>query len=669
MALMSTETPAPAEWAPEAVAATQALARYVARMPGGQIRDGQRTLVAAVAQTMAVRGRCVAKAPVGTGKSMAAAIPAALAEGRTLIVTGTLQLQDQIVGKDLPAVAAFCRSEGLPELTYAAIKGKSNLACVARAQETLAHPRADAKSRQLAHWVVSSVNDGDRAKLSKAVTDEEWATVSLRSADECPGASACPYGDVCHAEMARQRAAESKIVVANMHLLGLHAATGTVLEGEAMGWFDHVIVDEAHLLKGVVASVNGGQITADRIRSLAGLAAAASLVKYERAAAVASDFERAMRDVGPSTVRLAGGAQDRLPVAIALEHVERFAATLLDAARGGNDLNRARVQRKGDMLLRDVRNALDPEAAADFVHWIGNGAYEFQPRRVDRMLATNAWDGKSVTAMTGTLPDSLAGDLGLDVRWDHDEERFERAEPLRIRVDSPFDYQTNSLLYVPEGIPAPNTPGTGWEDAAVAETISMLCAAGGGALILCTSMRMVRRFADALRADPRTRGLDIMSQEDGPKTALLRRFGDDHDSVLVATRGFWQGVDQPGDALRLVVIDRIPFPTPDDPMIGWQKDDLIARLIASGKAADEKAAGPMAFQMLEVPEAATMLAQAAGRLIRTSSDRGAVVVLDVRLLRASTRRALLRDVPMPVTTDRAAVEARLHAWFRPELAA
>jgi ATP-dependent DNA helicase DinG len=653
---------------------------------GGEVRDGQRKMIAAVATAISENRRAVISAPVGSGKSFGYLIPALVAGKRVLVVTSGIALQDQIASKDLPLLKDRL---GLP-VTWQVLKGRSNLACVAKAAEVQAMVRAgggvDPQVVDAAAWALAD-KSGDRNALVPAVSDDVWRQVSV-GAEECPGASACPSSSRCHAELAKTKATVAQVVVTNMHLFGLHAGQGNILESEESR-FDVVIIDEAHETQDVVAGVNGGEVNVVGVRALA--RAVDELWPKDPAVAdlesVAARMKVVFAEIGAvSTVRLPAGAASDERLAEMFTHLDEVVgmvtARATAARQGASDgvVGKAgRVGRRAELLGKALKAALDPESAAGQVHWVSSFGYEYAPVSVAGMLVKNVWPGKAVIVTSGTMPSTVVDDLGLDSRYvapegddidagsgpDDEGSTLDAGpagrvvrdqEPILLRVQSPFDFKSNSLLYVAKHLPAPNAKTGGWEDAAIDVTSELVDASRGGALVLCTSMRMVDRFADRLDRD----GWTVFAQGDGPKQQLVEAFAELHDSVLVATRSFWQGVDVPGSTCRLVIIDRIPMPRPDDPMVGARRDLVVERMMRGGVPRD--AAQRQAFTRVDVPLAATALAQGAGRLIRSATDRGVVAVLDSRLATASYRSGLLIDVPLPRSVDLAGTKERLRVW-------
>jgi len=654
------------------------LDKITAQMPGGEHRPEQQEMCRAVAEALVTGAHLVVQAGTGTGKSLAYLVPAALSGKKVVVATATKALQDQLAQKDLPMVEAGL---GLPTpLDFAVLKGRSNYVCrqrvaevgsggiqpelgdegaepadereAAGADEDAARDAAPPEGlvdevRTLVAWSQSSTT-GDRADLSFEPSSRAWAMVSV-GPRECPGAFNCPSGGRCFAEAARDRAASADVVVVNTHLYGAHLASGGVVLPE----HDVVVFDEAHQLEEVMTSSLGVELTPARFRSLA--TAARSLVEQrdtelldalvwagEQLGTLLGDRvgTRVLHEVGRPQ------AEDR-DLAELLTRADELARRVTDALRRGG------AQRT---LLSDDAGTADPDRAsrktrtlqaaahlAEDLHrlvartdaevaWVDGTRrsvrLRLSPIDVGPALAGMLWGAVTSVLTSATIPPRIVERVGL--------ERFPTEE---LNVGSPFDYRAHALLYVARHLPDRRAPGA--EEALHEELAQLLEAAGGRTLALFTSRRATEAAAAALAPElPYT----LLQQGDLPKGRLLEEFARDETSCLFATLGFWQGVDIPGRALSLVTIDRLPFPRPDDPLLQARRDR----------------AGGRAFQLVDLPRAATLLAQGAGRLIRNAEDRGVVAVLDPRLATASYRGVLLSTLPpMRRTVDRSEVESFL----------
>jgi ATP-dependent DNA helicase DinG len=609
----------------------RALERVTAALPDAEERPGQHQMAKAVAGGIVAGRHVIVQAGTGTGKSLAYLVPAILSGRRVVVSTATKALQDQLAGKDLPFLTEHL---GQP-FEFAVLKGRSNYLCRQRAREvsdgddqlTIDDLADDVGTLgkeivRLVEWGRTS-ETGDRADLPFEPRPKAWSAVSV-SAMECPGAIKCPSGDECFAEAARVRAEGAEVVVVNTHLYGAHLASG----GHVLPEHDVVVFDEAHELEDIAASSLGIEIGSGRMRALA--RGARRLISEQ---AVADDvegagdlFDAALERAGDR--RLPHGLTDEL--GMALELVSQRVANVTSALRKAEteDAAKARWLQAAGHLYGDI--AFLQAAGEDDVIWVDgpshNRVLKMAPVDVSEKLATALWSGVSSVLTSATIPPRLGIRLGLPP-----------AEVDELDVGSPFDFKTNALLYCARHLPDPRQPA--YEAAMHDELEALIKAAGGRTLALFTSWRAMRAAHEALEERlPFT----LLTQSDLPKPLLVAAFTDDETSCLFATMGFWQGVDVPGPSLSMVVIDKIPFPRPDEPLVQARRDK----------------AGAAAFRLVDLPRAATLLAQGAGRLIRTATDRGVVAVLDPRLSRANYAFELVRALPpMTRTRDRADVEA------------
>ncbi len=602
---------------------------------GGEVRAGQVAMAEAVARAVRDGRPLVVRAGTGTGKTWAYLVGSLLeSAGKVVVATATKALQDQLSGKDLPAVAA---AGVRPGLTWAVLKGRSNYLCRQAAAEAARDDDAPAlglgggsggsetgravgrEVARLLAWAEDSVS-GDRAELSFEPSPAAWSSVSVGS-DQCPGAKECPSGETCFAEAAYERAREADVVVVNLHLLGAHVASG----GHVLPDHDVVILDEAHEAPDVMAGALGVTLTPGRVTAVARLASATSLSRHR---------DRLDDVVEPLVgTRLATGAMGNAQVGEVLTDLAEALRAARAALRGlqpdpALKARRERATKALDSLAADVDTVL--HAGDEDVTWVeqaGSGsqrALRVAPIDVGAELARVAWSSTTAILTSATVPIGLGAQLGLG------------RDSVELDVGSPFDYRRLALLYVPR-LPDPRHPDH--EAAAHAELEFLIAAAGGRTLALFTSWRAMRAAHGALADRLPYR---ILAQDDLPKPALIDAFRSDETSCLFATMGFWQGVDVPGSACSLVVIDRLPFPRPDDPVIQARRER----------------AGPNAFNAVDLPHVATRLAQGAGRLIRSTTDRGVVAVLDRRLAESSYRPVILSALPpMRRTRDRADVTA------------
>jgi ATP-dependent DNA helicase DinG len=623
----------------------------VVEATGGDLRPGQVAMARAVADAFDRREHLLVEAGTGVGKSFGYLVPA-VAHGRPVVVaTATKGLQDQLGGKDLPTVAAALAEEA-PRLTWAVVKGRGSYLCRSRLSEALVEAgwtdqgalfdavELPGELGRVAAWSQETTT-GDRDELPFTV--EDWGAYSVGGM-ECPGRDHCPNGDDCFAYAALDRAADADVVVVNHHLYAAHLGT----DGTLLPRHEALVVDEAHRLEDTMAAALGVDLAPWRVFQLTrAMGSLPSLIgadagRMQRGlAALARDLERAIGQTPPGRF----GDLTELPVAGPLEGLAVAVGELAARLRGVKPDQpalsgaRARMLRLAGHLVGDVGVLAEPGEGV--VTWVEGGdrpSLRAAPVDVagllaERLLGEVTMVGTSATLSVGGRLEPMARRLGLDGD----------VHPVTLeRVGSPFDYANQARCYVAAGLPDPRTDA--WREAVGDETLRLVVAAGGRALVLCTSRRMVDLVAERLAGAGSHR---LLVQGELGAQAITAAFVADETSVLVATMGFWEGLDVPGRALELVVIDRVPFPRPDDPLWAARRDEVERR-------------GGSAFREVDLPRAAMLLAQGAGRLIRSTSDHGVVAILDPRLATAGYRRDLLAALPpMPVTTDRAEVEAFL----------
>jgi ATP-dependent DNA helicase DinG len=656
------------------------LGKVVSGLAKGEVRDGQRLMAEAIATAFAEGKHAAVTAGTGTGKSFAYLVPAGLSGKRVVVATATKALQDQLAKKDLPIVAGSLPRRKEP-FRWAVLKGRANYVCKQRIAEMEegsgqgsfddlaaagSTPRAGSLGEEvgrLVEWAMET-ETGDRADLDFEPRPRAWSAVSVTS-EECPGARRCPNGTSCFAEKARYSASKADVVVVNMHLLGAHLRSG----GAVLPEFEALVVDEAHEFEDVLAASLGVELSPGRLRALAIMARAALGAKAESKARRSARSGSAPDDAAEKVLAVAIGFEEallpfrekRLPRGLGpLEEVARLVVTRLLALEG--ELRPAAGESSGDPLAGDdrrvgpdrqdkamggtgdetaqralrallaverCRDELEGLLIADedevvFVVGGDRPVLRSAPLDVSNVVRAQLFEKVPVVLTSATLAPGTAERLGAprDDVTEHD-------------VGSPFRYKENALLYCATHLGDRRRPGA--EEAIHDEIEALVTAAGGRTLGLFTSYRAMEQAATALRAR-----IDwpIHMQGDLPKPALLQAFAGEEAACLFATMGFWQGVDVPGPTLSLVVIDRLPFPRPDDPLI----------------AARREAAGAQGFRVVDLPRAATMLAQGAGRLIRSASDRGVVAVLDSRLAGATYSGYLVKALPpMRRTRDRQVV--------------
>ena len=614
---------------------TAALAAVTGALPAAEERPGQQQMAQAVASSIDSGRHLVVQAGTGTGKTLGYLVPAIVAGKRVVVATATKALQDQLAAKDLPFLEAHL---GIP-FDWAVLKGRSNYVCMQRVREIQGADSGQLELEEFAATTKVEINrlvawsgttdTGDQAGLDWAPSDRAWQAVSVGS-DECPGATRCPMGSVCFAEAARTRASVADVVVVNMHLYGLHVGSGGMLLPE----HDVVVMDEAHQLEDIMSDTVGVQVAGGRFTTLT--AALKRIIEDPQLVGGVAEASLVVRD---ALVPFLGQRLPRpfpAPVQEMLVDVRgrvQRALTALGAIDSDVEDAKARKMR-GQQLATRLQDSIDLalDNREGFVAFVSGGPdyprLEIAPLEVGGVLNNGIWSQRTAILASATIPASLGARVGLPPGG-FDE----------IDVGSPFDYEHHAMLYCAVHMPDPRSPAYG--PAVHQELTALITAAGGRTLALFTSWKAMDAAAEAVRL---TVDVPILTQRDLPKTALVKAFSDDEHACLFATAGFFQGVDIPGRTLSLVVIDRIPFPRPDDPLLSARREVL----------------GAAAFSQIDLPRASMLLAQATGRLIRTANDRGVVAVMDPRLGKANYRWDIVKALPpMKRTRHRAEAEAFL----------
>lgn len=611
----------------------EAMLSHVVEHISGARREGQVRMTNAVARALATHRHLAVQAGTGTGKSMAYLVPAIEHAQRTdstvVVSTATIALQNQLVGRDLPRLVEAL--DGVVDRTpsFAIVKGRSNYVCLQRVGQAeaddAAQPSLDSGSpveltelgahMQRVRDFAQDSDTGDRDDLAPGVPDTVWKAVSV-TAKECIGASRCPFGADCFAEKARAEASDVDVVVTNHAMLAIDA----LAEANILPEHDVVIVDEAHELDARITAVATTELSAQALVLAANRAA-----KLDPAAKAADDL-KGLADELADMLQLE--QQGRL-----LELTEHVQDTLVgvrdtlmrlrDKIRGGaapdeseNDPERAAERQnlanhllelhEGIVRMFDTLEA-PPDKTRD-VLWLNNKTLKVAPLSVAGLLADRLFDCNTVVLTSATL--SVGGNFNaLAAAWGLPKGTWDGLD-----AGTPFDPRKAGILYTPRHIPEPGRDGLAPET--LDEIAGLIMAAGGRTLGLFAS----RRAAEQAAAEMRKRlPFDILCQGDDTIPALVKRFADSENTCLFGTLTLWQGVDVPGRSCSLVIIDKIPFPRPDDPLLQARKE-----------AAD--AAGRNGFMEVAATHASLLMAQGAGRLLRSVDDRGVVAVLDKRLV-------------------------------------
>ena len=625
---------------------------------GFEPRDGQRQMAEAVATVIDDGGVLLAEAGTGTGKTLAYLIPAILSRQRVLVSTGTKNLQEQIYFKDLPALQ---KALGVP-FTATLMKGRSNYLCLHRWEmyrdgvdgNTSAprHGSGQAGGRLidtgdrvllpvLNAWA-STTKTGDRAELRDLPEDLPlWNDVAA-SADTCLG-SECPRHGDCFVTQMRQRAAESDVVIVNHHLLCADASVRQSAYGEVIPSCATLVVDEAHQLEDIATQYFGVAFSNYRVDDFVRDAQALPSHTEELAQGLSRVSDRArifFSGIPPSAESrgryraedLAEHFEAWMMLAGALEGLEATLALMVGAGEPNEDV--ATIQRRAGELRSDLKflmRAGDP----DFVYYVetrGRGIFlRASPVDVSRIIRDSLFDRMRATVLTSAT-------LAVDGSFEYLKGRLGLKEAQQIRVASEFDFASQALLYLPRRLPSPKAPN--FAEAAARETIEILKRSRGRAFVLFTSyavLRTVQQFVEMSLPYP------ILVQGTAPRSVLIEQFRSTPNAVLLATSSFWQGVDVVGEALSCVIVDKLPFASPGDPVTAARIEAINAR-------------GGDAFAEYQVPLAILALQQGLGRLLRHRSDRGVLAVLDPRLKTMGYGRRFLDSLPpAPVTHELEAV--------------
>jgi ATP-dependent DNA helicase DinG len=653
---------------------------------GGAERPGQVSMAEAVQKAIRTGDHLAVQAGTGTGKSLAYLVPAlrhAVETGKTVVVsTATIALQRQLVDRDLPRLAKALKKSLGREPTFAILKGRRNYLCLHRLDtgapeepddgamlfDAFAVSALGRNVKRLFEWS-SETETGDRDELVPGVTDQAWRQVSV-AAKECLGKDKCPFGTDCFAERARAEAGRADLVVTNHALLAIDALQGYQVLPE----HDVVIIDEAHELVDRVTSVATSELTAGMV------AAAVKRCGRQISEDIVDRLEEASEGLRQIYDDLPQGRLDDLPQPLdAVLKVTRDAAHACMSALGPErsaDVNATTSRRQAVALLEEIHDtAVRLLDAFDFkdgqrrdVVWLSSDMIGGNPRpptlRVAPLgvagLLRERLFGECTTVLTsatltlGGSFDALARQWGLPVESGPSQKAEGTATDVAppadnetlhwagMDVGSPFMHDKSGILYVARHLPPPGRDGL--QPAFLDELEGLVNAAGGRTLGLFSSMRAAKQAAEALRDRVEH---PILCQGEDSTSLLVSKFAADEATCLFGTLSLWQGVDVPGSSLQLVVVDRIPFPRPDDPL-------------ASARQRAVEARGGNGFLTVAATHAALLLAQGAGRLLRSNDDRGVVAILDSRLATARYGGFLRASLPPFWTTyDPAVVRGAL----------
>ncbi len=619
--------------------------------PGYEYRRGQVELARRVWDALAEGRFLLAEAGTGTGKSLAYLIPAFSSDRRIVISTGTKTLQEQLVQKDIP----LCSKVLDRPLGAVNVKGRANYLCLFYfdrfKKEPLFRTRNEAKYLEVIQAWAERTKTGDRAELSGVPEDLPfWQDINARS-DRCLG-SHCPVFEECFVVQLRRKAEAAEVVVTNHHLLFADLMVRNRSGAMVLPEYTHLVMDEAHEVENAATSFFGVSVTRRMLQEWIHDASRAfpsdQQALHEALAALRGAVEAYFGQWGV-TSRKVPLSEVKTPAV--MEDLRGRLETCMEGAALSIE-SRLKVEGALGLLERleswreGFQFVLSPEEGNGYVHYVeagpSNVILSASPIEVGSLLGEHLFGAlqsvvfTSATLSVGNSFSYLRDRLGVP------------EQALELRIPSPFRYEEQGLFYVPNSFPAPNSPD--FEDAVVEEARRLVTESGGRAFILCTSYRNMRAVAPKLAA---LVPFPVLCQGDEPKGILLERFRKAGNAVLVATVSFWQGVDVQGEALSLVVLDKLPFASPSDPLTQARIKWLTAK-------------GREPFREYQLPEAAILLQQGAGRLIRSGSDRGVVACLDIRLATRSYGRLLLESLPPFRVTRDAAEVARFFREGRKE---
>lgn len=579
-------------------------------LPNTEERQGQNDMAMAVSNAVNTNRHLIVQAGTGTGKTLGYLVPLIASGKRIVVSTYTKALQDQLAAHDLPQLITILERELDRTVTWSVLKGRNNYLCRQRLDEMESPKQAKldlddtsaavkAEVRKLIEWA-DETETGDQGDLTWSPSEKAWRLVSVGS-DECPGAQRCPAADRCFSEQARASATLSDVVIVNTFIYGLHIA----MNGELLPEHDVVVFDEAHQLEDVISNTVSTSIGSGRINGV--ITALRAIIRED---SLTNALQLLAHDFNACLVPYVGKRVDLpFPPAIGAALVDvrlkiDQAVQALRAIDSKDDKAKQKILR-AQMLANRVIDAVDMcltagKSQVAFVSGtVERCSLEIAPLNVGPSMDAGVWSKRLAILASATIPLAMPSRIGLD------------PESVDIiDVGSPFDYENTAMLYCAKHLPEPNDPR---RDNSVHDEIERLINfAGGRTLALFTTYRAMHLAADEME---KRLPFNIFRQDQLPKMALINAFSDDEQSCLFATAGFFQGVDVPGRALSLVIIDKIPFPRPDDPLLSARRDVV----------------GKNWFNEIDIPLAATALAQASGRLIRSQNDSGVVAILDPRL--------------------------------------
>lgn len=634
--------------------AAGALARTV---PGYSVRAQQLEMAQAIAGTIAANSLLVAEAGTGTGKTFAYLVPALLAGGKVIISTGTKTLQDQLFNRDIPTVRTALKAP----VTVALLKGRANYVCHYHLERTVQEGRAILASREEVKYLklieryAAATKSGDKSGLSEVPENAAvWQQVTS-TRDNCLG-SECPHHKNCFVMEARKQALASDVVVVNHHLFFADVMLRDEGLAELLPACNTVIFDEAHQLPETASLFFGESVSTSQLLELARDTEAEALrgaKDFIVLPPVIAAMEKAARDFR-LTIE---GENTRLPLAATMKNAKFGSALdeLLKKLEVMIDMLESQAERSEGLencwqrareISTNIKRWRDQAEAEGFVRWVEVFSHALQLNATPLSIAEifnkqlsgspRAWVFTSATLSVKGDFSHYKNEMGLDT---------ESSPAQSACWDSPFDFANQSLLYVPVGMPEPNSRE--YTEEVIKAALPVLKASRGRAFFLCTSLRAMQLAHELLLEAFKREKLDypILLQGQGSRSHMLERFRKMGNAILIGSQSFWEGVDVRGEALSVVIIDKLPFAPPDDPVLAARIDKI-------------KKEGRNAFMEYQLPRAVINLKQGAGRLIRDETDRGVLMICDPRLITKSYGKKIWQSLPpMKRTRELAEVEA------------
>ncbi len=605
-------------------------------------RRSQTEMAKAIASAIDSQTTLIAEAGTGTGKTFAYLVPALMWGGKTIVSTGTKNLQDQLFLRDIPTVRAALQAP----VSVALLKGRSNYVCHYHLERTLQNGRMTSRDdvghlREISRFI-KMTSSGDKAELAKVPENAMIWNLVTSTRDTCMGAE-CQYYQDCFVMKARKEAQQADVVVVNHHLFFADVALKDTGVAELLPSANTIIFDEAHQLPDTATLFFGNTVSTSQILELCrdvlaeGLAHARG-IDWAKTVTVVEKAARDLRLTFPQDiVRLSlpqiAPSSDFFPALDTLkDELDGMVAVLEIQAERAETLEQCRV--RGVELAQQLSGwKFDPKAKVaageEAVFWVEAFSSSLQLHKTPLSIAPIFNNQREGTPRSWIFTSAT---LAVKNDFKHFSEQMGLTGEPSHTWPSPFDYGQQGLLFVPQNLPQPNS--LGYTDAVIDCALPIIEAAGGRTFFLCTTLRAVKRAAERLADEFKKRGLDfpLFVQGDRGRTELLDQFRAAGNGVLIGSQSFWEGVDVRGDALSLVIIDKLPFAPPDDPV-------LAARIEVMEKQ------GKNGFMHHSLPEAIINLKQGAGRLIRDEGDRGVLMICDPRLISKPYGKRIWQSLP------------------------